>query len=158
MKVKLCHAAVPLVAVLLTLGGCAQATRNAATTEEGAANMPEKLDPCPATPNCVCSEYPDDSHAVPPLAFDGDAESAWSTLREVVNALPRTQVVASDADYLKAETKTALLRFVDDLEFRLDREAGVIHVRSASRVGFSDLGANGKRVTGLRAKFDAALD
>jgi len=120
--------------------------------------MPEKLDPCPATPNCVCSEYPQDSHAVPPFRFDGDAERAWAALRSAVDGLPRTTIVSSEADYLQAETKTALLRFVDDLEFRLDRDAGVIHVRSASRVGYSDLGANGKRIEDLRERFTAATD
>jgi uncharacterized protein (DUF1499 family) len=71
--------------------------------------------------------------------------------------LPRTKVVSSGADYLKAEARSAVFRFVDDVEFRLDAETGLIHVRSASRVGYSDLGANRKRVEALRERFNQQL-
>jgi len=120
--------------------------------------MPEKLDPCPATPNCVCSEFPQDSHAVPPFQFDGEAEQAWAALSQAVMSLPRTSIVETEPGYLKAETKSALFRFVDDVEFRLDGAVGVIHVRSASRIGYSDLGANRKRVDELRERFATALE
>ena len=119
--------------------------------------MTDRLEPCPATPNCVCSEYPDDAHAIAAFAFDGDAARAWTALRKAVEGLPRTKVIDAGSDRLKAETRSALLRFVDDLDFRLDASAGAIHVRSASRVGYSDLGANRKRVELLRELFDEQL-
>ena len=147
-----------LVAGLAVVAGCAQPTRSdTAAANSGATDMSEKLDPCPATPNCVCSDYPDDAHAIPPLTFDGDADSAWAALRRAVEALPRTKIVASEAERLDAETRSALFRFVDDLAFRLDASTGVIHVRSASRVGYSDLGANRKRVETLRQLFAEQL-
>lgn len=107
------------------------------------------LAPCPSSPNCVCSTDSGRS-GIAPFAIEGDAEVAWQVLHAVLEATPRTRIVTTDGDYLHAETRTALLRFTDDLEFLLDRERGVIDVRSASRVGYSDLGANRKRVEALR--------
>ncbi len=145
------------------ISGCTQPVSQSSTTDDSAVqasetrNMTEKLAPCPASPNCVCSEYSDDSHAVAAFAFDGDAARAWAALRAAVESLPRTKVVSSGADYLKAEARSAVFRFVDDVEFRLDAETGLIHVRSASRVGYSDLGANRKRVEALRERFNQQL-
>ncbi len=115
-----------------------------------------QLRPCPATlRNCVSSE-PGTPAAQQVASFPapgGVAEMA--RLRAVVEAWPRTTVVRADDQYLHAECTSLLLRFVDDVEFRFDASANVIHVRSASRIGRSDLGANRKRVEGLRAKWAA---
>lgn len=75
-------------------------------------------------------------------------------LRQIVNAMPRTRVVATTDDYLHVEFTSALLRFVDDVEFRVDVDAGVIHVRSASRVGRYDFGVNRRRVEAIRDAFE----
>lgn len=109
------------------------------------------LAPCPDKPNCVCSEARDRQHAVAPLTLRGDPAAAWPAIQEVVGSLPRTRIISSDAGYLHAEFRTRVLRFVDDLELLLDAEARQVAVRSASRVGYSDLGANRKRVETLRA-------
>lgn len=114
-----------------------------------------RLKPCPDSPNCVCSQSHDAEHALQPFAWSGDAEATWTRLRSVVNARPDATIVTDSADYMHAEFTTSLLRFVDDVEFLLDRPAGVIHVRSASRVGRSDLGANRRRIEELRAAFQA---
>ena len=109
------------------------------------------LRPCPRTPNCVCSEpgTPAGALVAPFPAPAGMAE--MTRLAAVVGAWPRTKVITAGDGYLHAETTSLLLRFVDDLEFRLDAAAGVIHVRSASRVGRGDLGVNRKRLEALRA-------
>lgn len=112
-----------------------------------------KLHPCPDSPNCVCSEFSDDSHSIEPIAFNNDADVAWSQLLNVVAAQPRTKIVDSGDGYLQARVTTRLLRFEDVLEFRLDRAAGAIQVRSASQVGFSDLGVNRRRVETIRKLF-----
>jgi uncharacterized protein (DUF1499 family) len=52
--------------------------------------------------------------------------------------------------YLHAECRSALFGFVDDLELHLRVSEGVIAVRSASRLGYSDLGVNRRRVEILR--------
>jgi uncharacterized protein (DUF1499 family) len=41
--------------------------------------------------------------------------------------------------------------FVDDVEFLADRASGVVHVRSASRLGRRDFGVNRARIEELRA-------
>ena len=116
-----------------------------------------RLSPCPGSPNCVCSQADpaDAGHHVAPLAFTGDPEAAWAAVREALRSMPRTVIVDERPGYLHAEATTALFRFTDDLELLLDAPGGVIHVRSASRVGHSDLGANRSRVEALREAFDA---
>lgn len=117
--------------------------------------MAARLAPCPDSPNCVSSQAADARHRVAPLAFDGDADTAMETLRGLLEALPRVAVVASGPGSLRAVFTTRLLRFRDDVDFLLDREQRLIHVRSASRVGYSDLGTNRRRVERLRRLFNA---
>ncbi len=109
-----------------------------------------RLADCPGTPNCVSSQAADEAHRTEPLHFDGDADVAWARVREAVAAWPRTRVVTATDGYLHAECTSFLFRFVDDLECLLDRDAKVIHVRSASRAGRSDFGVNRRRVERLR--------
>lgn len=115
-----------------------------------------KLPPCPDKPNCVCSQAPRDDaqHAIQPLRFDGDPAAAWEALRRALAAMPRITVVEDSGEYLRAEARSLVFRFVDDLECVLDAQASVIHVRSASRVGHGDLGVNRKRVERLRELMD----
>lgn len=75
-------------------------------------------------------------------------------LRQVLRAMPRVQIRSDRAGYLHAEFRSLILRFVDDVEFLIDVKAGVIHVRSASRLGYSDLGVNRSRVETIRTAFD----
>ena len=112
-----------------------------------------RLAPCPDSPNCVCTGAADAAHRVEPFAYAGTAEEAMARLRAALATLPRTRVVAETPDYLHAECTSLLFRFVDDVEFLLDRAARVIHCRSAARVGHSDLGVNRRRVEALRQAF-----
>ena len=70
-----------------------------------------------------------------------------------LHRLPRTTVVAEEQDYVRAECRSLLFRFVDDLELAFDPDAPRIDVRSASRVGTWDLGVNRRRVATLRRLF-----
>ena len=104
------------------------------------AKRPDNLGPhdgrlaaCPASPNCVVSQASDEAHAIAPIRFEGSPEDAWRRLREVLARWPRTHVVSENETYLHAECTSFLFRFVDDVEFLLDRDAHVIHIRSASR-------------------------
>lgn len=123
-------------------------------SREGAApgRLEGRLQPCPATPNCVCSEWMQGDGYVEPLRFEGDAQSAWVGAQAAVR-LAGGEISRLEGDYLAATFKTPLFRFVDDVELRLDEGARVIHIRSASRVGRSDLGTNRKRVAHLRHLF-----
>lgn len=140
--------------VFLLLAGSCVATRMASPSPSGSPNVP--LPPCPASPNCVCSEDPDPGHRVEPLSFSGPATDAMARLRTVIRTLPRTRIVADRGDFLQVEFRTRFLRFVDDVEFRIPPGAQVIQVRSASRVGYSDLGVNRRRVEQIREAFERA--
>lgn len=114
-----------------------------------------RLAPCPRKPNCVSSQATDRKHAVEPIRFSGDPTAAMSKLREVVEGM-QGKVVEAEGDYLYAEFSSRIFGFVDDFELLCDREAGVVHVRSASRVGYGDLGVNRRRVEEVRRRFGAA--
>ena len=111
-----------------------------------------KLSPCPGRPNCVSSDAPDDAHRIAPLVISGNPERVWEALKDLVTGRPRTTVVTETANYLHAIEKSRLLGFTDDLEFHLRPEEGTIAVRSASRTGYSDLGANRRRIEEIRAQ------
>ena len=110
-----------------------------------------RLSPCPRWPNCVSSDATDPVHAIAPLALTVPAEEAWATTQSIVAGLARTCLIAAAPDYLHAESRSALLGFVDDLELHLRASDGLIAVRSASRLGYGDMGVNRRRVEHLRA-------
>jgi len=114
-----------------------------------------RLAACPDSPNCVSSQSADPRHAIDPLRYEGTAQKARERLVKAISAMKRVRIVAAEERYLHAEFTSALLRFVDDVEFLLDDGTGTIHVRSASRVGYSDLGVNRRRVEEIRSRFDA---
>ena len=114
-----------------------------------------RLARCPSSPNCVCSDAEDAGHRVAPLELSMPAAEAWPLIRDAVAELPRTRIAAETAEYLHAECGSALLGFVDDLELHLRPEAGIAAVRSASRLGYSDLGVNRRRVEDLRTALHA---
>jgi uncharacterized protein (DUF1499 family) len=109
-----------------------------------------RLAACPASPNCVSSEAERPSQRVEPLKLAVPAEQAWPAVRQAVASLPRTRLVTQDAHHLHAECSSAVFGFVDDLELVLRAEQGVVALRSASRVGYSDMGVNRRRVEKLR--------
>jgi len=107
---------------------------------------------CPSSPNCVSSDAdPEDAtHHVAPLVLAAEPEAAWRAAETAVAGLPRSEIVAHRPDYLWAECTSALMGFVDDLELHLRADEGIIAVRSASRVGYGDIGVNRSRVEELR--------
>ncbi len=114
------------------------------------------LQMCPESPNCVSSRDTDEVHGISALAITGDASAAWAAARKAVAATKRTQIISEDTGYLHAESTSALMRYVDDLELQLRPEENIIAVRSASRVGYGDMGVNRARVEALRAGLVAA--
>jgi uncharacterized protein (DUF1499 family) len=111
-----------------------------------------------ATPNTVLSDAVESTSPayVAPLVFTGDPRAALAKLGTVLQGLNRVKIVALDETYLHAEFRSKTLRYVDDFEARVDAAAGVIHIRSASRLGRSDLGVNRARVEMIREKFTAS--
>ena len=103
---------------------------------------------CPPSPNCVSSQARDSEHRIAPLPLQGDPANTRSRLLSLLAQAPRVAVVTQDAHYLRAEFTSQVMRFVDDVEFLIGPEA--VEVRSASRLGHSDLGVNRERIEGLR--------
>jgi len=109
-----------------------------------------QLHPCPESPSCVCSEAhsrDDAEHGVSPVVLN---YGAWARLKHVITEQGGV-IDQDDGLYLHATFTSSLFRFVDDVELRLDSEAGVIHIRSASRAGRSDFGVNRQRIDHIMA-------
>jgi uncharacterized protein (DUF1499 family) len=111
-----------------------------------------RLAPCPSSPNCVCSYDSDELHKIDPLRYSSTPAAAWAALKQTIESLERTKIITATSDYLYAEFSSKLMGFVDDVEFYLDPAAGVIQVRSASRLGQSDLGVNRQRIELIRSQ------
>lgn len=113
-----------------------------------------RLKPCPRSPNCVSSlEAERTSHRMEPMPLDLPPDRAMERLKAILARRDRTEIVEEDGRYLHATETSALFRFVDDVEFEIDPEAGKIHFRSASRLGWSDLGVNRRRMEEIRAAY-----
>jgi uncharacterized protein (DUF1499 family) len=112
-----------------------------------------QLSACPDTPNCTSSQAPGTAHFIAPIPYSGSPDSALQRLRTVLATLPRMTITAEQGTYLHAEVRSRLFHFVDDIEFLLDTEQQLIHVRSASRTGYSDFGVNRRRVERIRTAF-----
>lgn len=126
----------------------------AACAGERPNNLGEKagqLAACPASPNCVSSQSADEGRRIAPLAFSGDPDAAFARLKLVLGGRAETTIIEERPGYLRVELHTTL--FVDDGEFLLDRVRTVIHVRSAARLGYSDLGKNRRRMEEIRRQF-----
>lgn len=113
-----------------------------------------RLASCGRRINCVSSqaEPGDAQRYVAPLPFKGSAAEAIATVRRAVESMARARVVRADENYLHAEFRSRLMGYVDDVEFTIDAKAGVLHVRSASRLGRRDFNVNRERVEALRAR------
>lgn len=110
--------------------------------------------PCAQSPNCVSSQSADGKHHIEPLQYSGPVEIALAQIKAIIEAMPRAEIIEATDDYLYAEFTSALMGFVDDVEFYIDPNEPVIQVRSASRLGESDLGVNRKRIELIRKKLN----
>ncbi len=107
---------------------------------------------CPNSPNCVSSQSTDAEHKIAPLTYTGDPAKALADLKAVIANMPRTKIITAEGNYLYAEFTSSLMGYVDDVEFYLNADQSLIEVRSASRLGQSDLGVNRDRVEAIRAQ------
>ncbi|MEN8131847.1 MAG: DUF1499 domain-containing protein [Pseudomonadota bacterium] len=123
-------------------------------TSEGVP-MRQVLSPCPVSPNCVSSLSEKTRHRIEPLRHAMAHGEAFERLRVIVEAMPRARITHATHDYLHAEFKTAVFGFIDDLEFAIADTPGTIHVRSASRAGYWDLGVNRRRVERILQAFSS---
>ena len=116
---------------------------------------PSGLRVCPESPNCVSSEAKDERHAIEPFRIRGGPDANLTLIRDEIASMPRWRIVTATNNYIHVECKSRIFRFVDDLELYLNPSNGIISIRSASRIGYSDFGANRRRVEFLRSKLRA---
>ncbi len=116
-----------------------------------------KLAPCPDSPNCVSSQSSDKRHFIEPVRYEGTEQMAMERLTGVIRGMKRSRIITMEDHYIHAEFTSAFFRFVDDVEFYFDTEAKIIHMRSASRIGYSDFGVNRKRLEKLRSLFNDSV-
>ena len=112
------------------------------------------MTPCPRTPNCVSSVDTDRGHFVQPLRFAGPAINSQYRLLNILNEFKGARVVTFEENLVQAEFISSIFGFVDDVEFYFDDRKKIINVKSASRVGFSDLGVNRRRIEKIRMRFE----
>jgi len=106
--------------------------------------------PCPNKPNCVSSFATDEDHQIDAFVIEGSAEAAWAGLRAFLEDAPRVTIETSSDNYIHAVYTSRVMRYRDDVEFRLRRDENEIAVRSASRVGYGDMGVNRSRIEKIR--------
>ena len=137
---------------LVFIAGCSVKASGYAGLRDG------KLSECPDSPNCVSSQTAKKGHVVDPLSYNGSSSEAKQALLSIISSLPRTKIITDNDRYVHVTFTSRLMRFVDDVEFLFDDTNKQIQVRSASRVGYSDMGVNRKRVEDLRKRFNERLN
>ena len=112
-----------------------------------------KFAECPSKPNCVSTQSSTVQCEIDPIEFSGAATDAMRELKSVISSMPGSRLVGETDNYMHVEFVSSFFRFVDDVEFYIDGESQTIQFRSASRVGYSDLGVNRKRMETVRRLF-----
>jgi len=115
-----------------------------------------QLTQCPTKPNCVNSQAKDTEHFIEPILFTGTQIETKEHILRILNEIKRSETKVVEQDYIRAEFTSAVFRFVDEVEFyfpEAQSQEMLIHVRSASRVGYTDFGVNRKRIEKIRNKF-----
>ena len=128
----------PLFTIIVLLTACAGEPPQNIGIQNG------RLTPCPESPNCVSSFASDETHRIEPIAAN------LNQIERVLLSLDEANIVSARDAYIYAEFTSRIMRYVDDVEFMYDSAAGVTHVRSASRLGYSDMGANRNRIENIR--------
>lgn len=116
-----------------------------------------RLSPCPSKPNCVSSQATDPTHFIAPLDFPVPATTTQRALLELLPQMEGAKLVTAEPIYIRAEFTSKTMKYVDDVEFLIDPLSNIVHLRSASRLGYSDLGVNRKRVEEIRARLARML-
>jgi len=133
--------------LLLLLAACAGRAPDDLGVHDG------RLSRCPDTPNCVSSMELRENYYVPPFDVAGDPDAAMDCLAALLGKQKRVEIRQRGENYIHAAASSKVFGFVDDVEFLLDRQHQVVHIRSAARMGYTDFGVNRERVRLLRQDF-----
>ncbi|MCK9174461.1 MAG: DUF1499 domain-containing protein [Desulforhopalus sp.] len=146
-----------VLSILILLAGCTKVI-----PELGIKNG--QLPQCPVAPNCVSSQAKDKKHYIDPILTAGTALEVKNHILKVLTNFQRAKVVVTKNNYIRVEFTSTVFHFIDDVEFYFPdtkAEEMTIHVRSASRTGYSDFGVNRKRIEEIRSKlkkFNAKIE
>lgn len=127
----------------LTLFGCGGEMKQNSTLADGI------FQSCPSSPNCV-SSMEEGKQYIQPLSYSGEVNEALSIIKREIASLSDVSLVEQNDHYLHYAFKSKLFRFVDDFEIYLPDGQQVVHLRSASRLGYYDFGVNRKRVETIK--------
>jgi len=117
----------------------------------------DRLLPCPESPNCVSSfeDNKDETHYIKAYSINNSTQEAtWNLLQSIIKQNDSAEIISADESYIYAEFTSGIIRFVDDTEFMLDTENKVIHLRSASRLGYRDFDVNRERLEAIRLELE----
>ena len=128
---------------------------SAMNVEAGEADRPDKFSPCPDSPNCVSTQSTDQARFIEPLHYAGSLADARQKLIDILENEKRVRLVKVETDTIHAEFRSSIFQFIDDVEFYFPADQAIIHVKSASRKGYYDFGANRRRVERLRSTFES---
>lgn len=112
-----------------------------------------QLQPCPSTPNCASSQSVIESQYIKPISYNGSSKDAHDKLIAILEIDPKASIEKNLEDYIHVKYRAFI--FIDDVEFFFPEDTAIIHVRSASRVGHSDMGANKRRLKAISAAFSS---
>lgn len=150
MKILKWFLAILLIGVVLFFGLRSQVERVSPMPENlGVENG--RLSSCPESPNCVSSYETDEEHGMEAMVLVGETAVSQEKLLTIIQAMPNSTLITSEPGYIHAEFRSPTMRFIDDVEFYFDEEAGLIHFRSASRLGYEDMDANRNRMEEIQA-------
>jgi uncharacterized protein (DUF1499 family) len=128
---------------------------SATNAEAGSTDRPDKFSPCPDSPNCVSTQSTDEAHFIEPLHYAGSLADARQKLIDILENTKRVRLVKVETDTIHAEFRSLIFQFTDDLELYFPPDQAIIHIKSASRKGYYDFGANRRRVERLRSTFES---
>ena len=120
--------------------------------------LEDKLTSCPDSPNCVCSEYKNDTkHYIEPIQLSNPLPNdPYNILKKTAESMGG-KLQQEGSHYLAYTFTSTIFRYVDDFEIKIDPNTKTIHLRSASRIGYSDAGVNKKRTEQFKKLFTEKL-
>lgn len=142
-----------IILLILGLIACFMFIKNNMTPQNLGVNN-GKLAEMPSSPNAVSSQAKTEEKKVSPLAYVENKSKSKLKIENIINEYKSAKIVTNDENYIHVVFTTSGMKFKDDVEFYFDEENEVIHYRSASRIGYSDMGMNRARYDELVAKYN----
>lgn len=133
--------------MVILLSGCSGKVPEKRGVHQG------NLLPCSSKPNCVSTAPGDTKHFISPIEYTSSREQAIDEVENFLQKQEKFRIKENDAGYFWVECSSSLFGFVDDLEIYFPADTKRVFIRSASRLGYSDLGVNRKRVEQIRTVF-----